>query len=330
MAIDLSKVAYRLILVPPDGRQITVDNLILSASLETLPQELAARLNVQLKNVKLKDGWIHQHVYLAKRLLLQATDGSGWKEVFRGAVYRWKTNASDHTIEITAYDPLFPLQQSKEHWYFGSGETGASSIKKIAEKAGVPVGRIDGPTVKLAKKPYSNGSLGDIIADRLEESEKKGAGRFLARSTQGSLEVVKEGSNETIYVLDDHFVEDSADEHSIENLVTRVKIYGNEGNEGRALLKAVKDGNTKFGIIQEVLYSDSYESVSEAQKAADEMLKEKGKPKIERSLNGPDIPWIRRGDKVEVKTGTIGGRYIVEGISRDISSLRMSLNLRGD
>jgi len=338
MAVDVSKVDYSLILLTPDGREITIDNLLLNASLEENGGELAARLQVLMKNIKRADGWIHQHVYLARRLILKATDGNGWNEIFRGSVYRWKTIAKDHTIEFTAYDPLYPLQQSKDHWYFSSGETGASSIKKIASKWGIAVGRIDGPHVKLSKKPYSNNTLGDIIADRLKESKDKGSGRFIVRSNKGKLECVKEASNSVIYILDDNYVEDSSDERSIENLVTRVKIYGNEDKEGRATLKATKDGETKFGIIQEVVYSDAYENLNDAKKAADEILKEDGKPKVERVLTGPDIPWIRKGDMVEVMTGTIGSSRngvsvpiscVVESVSRDISEKRITLFLRG-
>lgn len=338
MAIDISKVSYSLSLITPDGGSINVDNMIMSGSLEELEGELASRLTVTMRNVKLEDGWLHQHAYLTRKVILTASDGINSREVFRGSIYRWKESSTHHEISFTAYDHLFPLQQSKEHWYFGSGETGASSIKKIAEKAGVPVGRIDGPNEKLAKKPYSNGSLGDIIADRLEESRKKGAGRFLVRSTQDKLEVVKEGSNKTIYVLDNRFIEDSSDEHDIESIVTRVKIYGNEDKEGRAELKTTKEKNTKFGVIQDIIYSSSYEDMVEAQKAADEILEEKSKPNIERYVSGPLIPWIRKGDLVEIKTGTIckvvndeviGVPCIVLGITYDILNLTMSLTLRG-
>ncbi len=337
MAVDVTKVAYSLVLLPPDGREITIDDLLLKGTLEELEGELAARLSVTFRNIKLKDAWIHREAYLNRRVLLKATDGVTTKEVFRGTVFRWKESSTDHTVSFTAYDHLFDFQRSKDHWYFTKGETGASSIRKIATRANVPIGSINGPSVKLAQKLYRGGGQGDIIADRLEESRKKGGGRYIARSTQGKLEVVKEASNKTVYLLDNDFVEDSSDEHDIESLVTRVRIYGNEDKKGRAPIKSTMERNTEFGLVQDVIYSSS-KNMAEAKKEAEEILSEKSKPVIERNLSGPCVPWIRKGDLVEVMTGTIclvkDGKVIpapviVKSISHDILNMKMTLKVRG-
>ena len=336
MSIDVTKVAYSLVLLPPDGREITIAGLLMKGTLEELEGELAARLTATFRNIKLKDGWLHQHAYLTRRVLLKATDGVVTKEVFSGTVVRWRESSTDHTVSFTAYDHLFNFQRSKERLYFPK-ETAASSIRKVASKGGIPVGQINGPSVKLANKLYREGSLGDIIADRLEESRRKGSGRYIARSTQGKLEVVKEASNSTIYLLDNRFVEDSSDEHDIESLVTRVKIYGNEDKKGRSVIKSTMERNTEFGKVQDVIYS-SAKNMAEAKKEAEEILNEKSKPKIERILAGPCIPWVRKGDLIEAMTGTIcwvkDGEVIpvpviVKSISHDIINMRMNLKVRG-
>lgn len=338
MSVDISKVSYSLILLLPDGRELNVDELLLSGTLEELNNELATRLSITLRNIKLKDGWIHQHVYLKRKVILEATDGVSTKEVFRGEVYNWKESSTSQTVSFIAYDALYELQQSKEHWYFTNDETGASSIKRIASRRGIPVGRIDGPNVKLAAKLYQSGNQGDIIADRLEESRKKGSGRFIVRANQDKLEVVKEASNTVVYELDNKFIEDSSDEHDIESIVTRVKIYGNEDKQGRAEVKSTKEKNTQFGVIQDIIYSSSYKSISEAEKAAEEILEERSKPKIKRRITGPSIPWVRKGDLLNVKTGTIckvvngevvGVPSVILGVTHDIKNLSMSLTLRG-
>ena len=377
--IDLLKVDYRLTLLPPSGSKIDITNLFQSAVHEEMEGEMAARLTVNLKNIKREDGWIHQHVFLDKRLVLEATDGSGWEEIFRGSIKRWKTVADDHTVDITAYDPLYATMRSKEHYYFPNGMTGASSIKQIAGEQGISVGRIDGPTVSLGRKMY-NSYIGDAIAKRLEESVEKGSGGYIARSTKGKLEVVKEGTNSLVYELTDLTVESSSDERSIEDLVTRVKLYGNVpvkkpkakpkpkpkpddkdkpkatvalitpaatpaktnteiNKDKRPAVSVTVNGKTEFGVIQEILYKSNFDSNAAATEAANAILKEKGKPKIIRPLIHPDVPWIRKGDKVAVASGTIGGAVvngaqgtticIVESISRDLSTRKMTLKLKG-
>lgn len=328
MPVDITKVQYRLIALLPNGGQLFLDDLILSATLEEQPGELAARLQVYMKNIKRQDGWIHQHVSIGRRLILQATDGNGWREVWRGQVYRHMTSTeNDHTVDFTAYDTLYPLQQSKVHRYFRSGETAASCIKSLATEWNIPLGRVDGPNVKLPKKIYRGERIGSIFADRLEESRRLGGGRWVLRDEQGRLSCIKEGSNTTVYRIDASIAETSEDEYSIEQLVTRVKVYGNEKTEGRPPLVATKDGRTEFGILQEVVYATG-ENLSDALKEADEILAERGKPQIRPVVIAPDIPWIRKGDKVSVNVGTVNADCIVEGVTHNIAEMKMTLQLR--
>lgn len=336
--IDLTAVDYRLTLLPPSGSKIDVTNLVLAAQHEEMKGEAAARLTVDIKNIKRADGWIHQHVFLANRLILEATDGGAWKEIFRGSVERWKTIADDHTVNFVAYDPVYAILQSKDHYYFKDGMTAAGSIKQIANEWGIPLGRVDGPGVSLTKKMY-NGYIGDTMAKRIEESKEKGSGNFIVRSTSGKLEVIKEGSGSASYELTDRTVESSSDERSIESLVTKVKIYGNEKGDARPKVEASVNGRVEFGVRQEILYKSDFDNMGAATTAANAIIKEKGIVEVNRPLSHPDIPWIRKGDIVAVASGTIGGPVkdgnqgtidcIVESVSRDLQSRMMTLRLKG-
>lgn len=333
--VDISKVQYRLIALLPNGGMLHLSgpdaaesDLILSATWEEQPEELSARLQLLLKNVKRADGWLHQHVAIGRRLVLQATDGSGWREVWRGQVYRHVTTTEqDHTIEVTAYDTLYPLQQSRAQRYYRSGETGASCIKDLAQRFGIPLGRIDGPNVKLPKKPYRGERIGSIIADRLEQTRKLGGGRWIVRDEKGRLSCVKEGSNETVYIINADVADNSEDEYSIEQLVTRVRIYGKEKKDKQPPLVATKDGRTEFGVFQEIVYATG-ESLAEAVKEAEEILRERGQPVVKPRVYAPDNPWIRKGDKVRVNVGTVNALCIVEGVTHNLNELKMTLQLR--
>lgn len=339
MAIDVSKVSYRLKILLPNGREITVDELVNELKLEENENEMSARLRVNMKNIKLSDGWIHQHVYLAKRLALFATDGNGWEEVFRGSIFKWVYEGKDSTIEFTAYDPLYTMMKSKRHYYCRKGETGSTTIRRVAGNwPGISIGTVEGPNVGLAQKPYTSGTIGDMFAERLEESRKKGSGRYVIRDVKGKLNCLRVGSNRRVFILEGKVVESAADEHSIEDLMTRVRVYGTDDKNETAKVEATREGRTEFGIIQDIVYSSSYDSLAEARKAADEILKEKGKPEIVRTIIAPDIPWIRKGDRVEISAGSIGkvvnGKYeplpcVVKSISRDWATGKMTMTLRG-
>lgn len=357
--IDLTKVDYRLTLLPPTGSKIDITDLIESCTHEEMDGEMAARISVLIKNIKRADGWIHQHVFLSKRLVLEATDGNGWKEIFRGSVFHWKTTAEDHRVEFTAYDPNFATMQSKEHYFFPDGMSAVASIKQIASEKGIPLGRIDGPNISLARKMY-NGPIGISISNRLKEAAQKGGGRFVPRSTQGKFEVVQEGSNKTVYEVTDLTVNSSSDERSIEGLITKVKIYGNEpkpkkkkkkqpskdekkttalgatsstvkdlNKDKRPAISVTVNGDTKHGTIQDILYSSTFDSMAAAKAAANEILKEKGKPEINRPLVHPDIPWVRKGDLIKVDSGTINSNCIVESVTRNTQTRMMTLKLKG-
>ncbi|KOS64622.1 hypothetical protein FJQ98_14080 [Lysinibacillus agricola] len=336
---DLTKVVYRLVILPPTGATIDITNLIESCHHEELDGELSAHVKVRMKNIKRDNGWIHQHVYLAKRLVLEAKSaGMNFTEIFRGSIHNWKTIAENHTIEFIAYDPVFNIMQSKEHFYFKDGISGGTSIKTIANDMGVPLGQIDGPNAALTKKMY-NGNVGNTIAQRLEESKEKGDGYYVVRSTKGKLESIKKGTNPIVYELTDRTVESGYDMHSSEDLVTVVKIYSNSSEGKRPAVHATKTGKTEFGKVQDILYKSDFKTASEASKAANTILKERGKPEIERGVTHPDIPWVRKGDAIMVASGTIGGmkdgkqtsiKCIVESVSRNIEKGMMTLTLEAN
>ncbi|MEK4025779.1 XkdQ/YqbQ family protein [Sporosarcina sp. FSL W7-1283] len=325
--IDLAKVDYQVILLPPSGGKINITDLIDAWTHEEMEDQISAKVTLSLKNVKREDGWMHQHVFLDKRLVLEATDGNGWREIFRGSVKVWKTNSENHTVHVVAYDPNFNITISKEHYYFKDGKTAAASIKEIASEQGIPIGIVDGPNKPLTKKLYKN-SIANTMMERLKESERKGSGKYIIRSTKGKLSCLKEGNNSVIYELDDWTTESSSDERSIEKLITKVKIYGNSKGDARPKVEAVKTGKTEFGTTQEILYKSDFDNMKAANEAAAEILKEDGNPEINRPLIHPDIPWIRKGDKVRVNSGTINTMCIVKSVSRDMHSKKMMLQLK--
>ena len=185
-----------------------------------------------------------------------------------------------------------------------------------------------GPNIALAKQVFRGVALKDMISDVLKQAKKRGAGKWIVRSKLGKIDIVQPGQNSPVY----HFGADSNvslvdDQQDIESLVTRVKIIGAEDKEGRAPVRATKDGRTEFGVLQDLIYERQYDNLSAAKKAADEILEEYGKPQKKRKVIAPDLPFLRKGDMVHITAGTLNGYYIASSIRRRLKDKTMTLEV---
>lgn len=333
--MDLTKVKYRIQIKVPSGDRYTIDELLIdSCNLEENDGEVAARLSLVIKDKKVDSKWMRTHAYVGNYVYVHATASSTWTEVFRGRIYDWGVAASDRTVEIVSYDLNYRYQRSEVNIYRRKNETSAQLTKRlIARWKNRKITRLDGPTVKLPAKAYdTNSTVTDIIQDCIEESKNKGAGNYVIRCMSGEIAVVKTGTNKTIYVLSQNDqLEELRNNHSIRDLVTRVRVYRtNEKNQdAKAKLSATHDGKTEYGVLQKVVYTDG-RTLSEANKEAKEILKDKGKVKKNREISHPDIPFIRKGDIFMVNGFGLGTQanpvtLTVKSINHDIKNLRMAI-----
>ena len=315
--IDVSKISYSLILLRPDGQRLDLQPYIRSLSWEENDGELAVRLEVELQNQQLADGkWLHQLIPLGGQIFLYADWGSGQQEIFRGTVFSWnyRTDPLGH-FTITAYDQLIYLMKSKDDRFYPAGQTAKAIIEDIAKAWRIPLGTVQGPDVALAKQVFRGDTLADMIYSVLDQAKKRGAGKWIVRSKQGKIDVIRPGQNSPVYCFThDENVDSIQDRQDIEDLVTRVKIIGAEDREGKAPVVAQLDGRTEFGTLQEVVYQRQFDDAAAAKAAAQDILKERGQPRKQRKVYAPDLPFLRRGDKIYIAAGTLIGYYIVSGV----------------
>ncbi|ADQ06517.1 conserved hypothetical protein [Caldicellulosiruptor hydrothermalis 108] len=327
--IDISKIKYEVFLVTPQGERISLSPFLLDLSWEENEGELATRAEAEFRNVKLQNKWLHQWLALNSKVFIYSDWGSGLQEVFRGSIFVWRfRDDSQATVGITAYDDLIYLAKSKDDRFYKAGMTAKGIIQDIARAWNIPLGTVQGPNVKLAKQIFRGDTLADMIFSVLEQAKKLGAGKWIVRSKQGKVDVIKVGSNNTVYCFtQDTNISSIEDQQDIEDLVTRVKIIGAEDKEGRAPVVAKLDGKTQFGILQEIVYQRQYDNLSAAKTAAQEILKERGQPRRQRRVAAPDIPFLRKGDKVKIVAGTLNGYYIISSIAHDATNRTMTVEV---
>lgn len=328
--IDVSKITYDLVFITPQGQPFHLNQVLRSLFWEENDGELAVRLEAELQNQQLAgDKWLHQLIPLGGQIFLYADWGSSQQEIFRGTVFVWdyQTDPLGH-FTITAYDQLIYLMKSKDDRFYKAGQTAKAIIQDIAGAWGIPLGDVQGPDIALAKQVFRGDTLADMISSVLNEAKKKGGGKWIVRSKQGKIDVIRPGQNSPVYrFTHDENVDSIQDRQDIEDLVTRVKIIGAEDSEGKAPVVAQLDGRTEFGTLQELVYQRQFDTPASAKAAAEDILKERGQPRRMRRVIAPDLPFLRKGDKVKISAGTLIGYYIVSGVVHDATNRIMSMEV---
>ena len=131
-----------------------------------------------------------------------------------------------------------------------------------------------------------------------EDAQKKGSGTYLLRSTKGYADIVKRGSNTTIYVFQTKNIQSLHTNISIADLVTRVRVIGQKEDNGKSRIEATLNGLTKYGIRQKIYIRGSEESLKDAKSAAQEILDENGTIKEDERRRYVPLPFFCASSKI--------------------------------
>ncbi|MFF2887022.1 hypothetical protein [Paenibacillus sp. NPDC057967] len=289
---------------------------------------MASSVQFKLLNQPMGKGWLHQKLPLGTRTILQADWGQGWKELHQGIVFDWDyTNDSVGSLTVKAYDMLIYLLRSKDDRYYPKGTRANAIINDIAKAWKIPVAQMSLPAISLSKQIFRGDTVAAMIQQVLDQVRDRGGGKFFMRAYGGKIYVLPQAQNKEVYHFGSNIVSRMSDNQNIEDLVTRVKIIGKENAAGRAPIVATVDGRKEFGVLQDVIYREQYDSVAAAKRAAQEVLKERGSPRRRRSISAPDVPFLRRGDKVYVAAGTIKGYFAIESITHSADNREMTMEV---
>ena len=326
--IDIENIKYDTILLLPDGTAIDITEILLSCSWSENQGELAKSLNIELKNTAYEGTFISELAVPGTQLFIYSNWGGGRQEIFRGPIWEYEyASATRKILTLTAYDNAIYMKKSKDYKWFASGTSSKTMILEIIDDWGIPVERYQGPDVALGKKVFKGMYIADMIYEILDDAKKKGKGIFTVRVNQGKIEIVPRGCNEEVYVFDADNTVMTTEKMSLSELVTRVKVIGIEDKAERSPMEAVIDGNTQFGILQDIIQRSQDQSIADAKASATVIIDEKGTPMFTRTLQTPDIPFIRKGDKVKIKAGSLYGYYYVTSVQHDISNRTMTMEV---
>lgn len=320
---------YTVAIISSDSIKYDVTPAVTNITLQESDGEIAQRANITIANVEVNGSYLSGIFDVVDRVFVYADDGDRNEEVFRGFVWKKAYKSKlEKEITLTCYDNLIYFQESEEYQYFSAGYSTKSICSTLCSKWGVNLDyKFD--SITHPKLPL-RGNLADIfLSDLLDEVKKKNGSKYIMKSSQDTVVIDYEGCNSTVYKLysgkDGNAIE-AGSETTMQGMVTKVVILGKEDDNDRAAVEDTVNGDTgTYGTLQKILSVSSGTTLADARKEATELINEKGKPKKTFSITAVNIPWIRKGDKVEVTAGDLSGDFIVKGITHYGNDKTMTL-----
>lgn len=328
--INLAGIKYYVTAMLSDGTQLQLENVVENLAWEENENEISVRLNLTLRDIPYEKTRLAAMLPLCTAIYVYYSTAEEGKriEVFRGTVWEWEhSDTHNDAIVLTCYDMLYYLQKSTDSKYYAKGKTTKAICEDILTSWNVPVGAFTGPSFTHEKTLYKSKTISAMLEEALEEAKKKTGKKGVIRANEGKCDIVTQGENADVWGFNasTNLVE-VQDKYSMVNLVTRIIITGKDDKEGRPKVEATLDGKTEYGILQQYKSMGSAK-LEDAKKEAQEVLDEKGKPERTITLQAPDAPWVRKGDKINVTTDTLKGDFYVLGISHNATSGTMQMEV---
>ena len=329
MAATQQKPVYTVYIIS-DSTKYNVTNAVLGMNRSEPDGQIAQRVTLRLAIVKVGDAWLSSLIKARSRVFVYANDGTKEDEVFRGYVWTRTRNdsISENETQYVCYDNLIYFQESEDSLYFSSGKSTKDIMASICDKWGIKL-QYSYDSITHEKMPL-RGCLADIFtADILDLVKKRVKKKYVILSDKDTMNVRPVGANTTVYnFVAGKNISKTASGWTMEGVVTKVIVVGKADKDDREPIEATVSGKTsEYGTLQKIQKKDENTSLADAKTEAQNTIDENGDPKWEYLVSAPDVPWIRKGDKIYVSAGEISGYRIVVEIDRDSKDGLMTMTL---
>lgn len=331
MAIDVSKLSYRVYLLRETGETLNITEISSGVSWEENEGELATHLSLSVANIQYRGTYMSAIAKPNCYVLVYAEVGGSAREVARGKIVEWnpvRSGSSDDVV-LSCYDELYDLQASQDNRYVSDGTSTRSAMQSVFDDWGIPLVEYSGPSYACAKTTYKNEYLSDILLVLLDDARKHGDVDAFIRASNGSVSVLKKGSNDTVYWFEEGVnLATTSLKISTTDMVTVVKVVASEeDDDGRQVVEALVEGKTEYGKRQQIYVRDSDDDLATATAAANQILAEDGNPEETMTVKTPDVPFVRRYDKVKITARDFSGIMLVLSVQHDLDGRSMTMCL---
>lgn len=331
--IDLRFIEYRVVAITPEGQQLDITASTTDLGWEEGEKEYAARISLKLYDAMYEGKRLSELVQPLTPVFVYAICNGESTEVIRGTIEEWSPTDSNGklSLDITAYDEMKAMRQSQDDQYFTDGLTTKQIITTILDAWNVPYDYQGPENITHSKFVFRKNYISDMCQKVLADVKKQKGGVYFMRAKEGKVQIIPRGSNETTYHLDAYTnIIQTKDKFSTSGMVTRVKIVGKTKDEGRPPVEATIDRHTEYGVRQVILEHADKKTLEEVQKEANQILDEKSLIKRTTDLQGPDVPFLRKGDRIRIKSGSLSGYWFVKSIRHNAADGKMSLKIDED
>lgn len=209
-------------------------------------------------------------------------------------------NRGQKHIDVTVYDKTIYLAKSEDEYLFPAGITATQRLKRYASDWGIPLSNNADTKIQLSKAVYRPQSIYSMIRADLQETASKGGDMFRPRMTPNGLELIKLGSNSTVWTLETENIEELTQKRTLEGAITQVKVLGHADEDKKSPVLAIVKGEVgKYGTLQKVLQDEKIKNPTQAKTAGEKLLSG-----IQETFTvvTTDINTIRAGDKVQLNS----------------------------
>ena len=327
--LDLSRVEYRVTCVTPDGQQLDLTPISTGLGWSEGAKELACKIQLKVAACEVNGKSVAEILKPFVQIVVFADVGDGFVETARGKIQRISMTESnrDFYLDIEAADEAGELRHGQDNFYFTDGHSSTAILQEILNKWGVPA-EIHVKDIKHSKKVYRKKYLCDMVADVLKDIKEAGGGEYFVRATGGKVEIVKRGDNSDVWHFDiDNNLIKVSESFDASKVVTQVQVVGKSKDEGHPPIEQTVNGQTSYGTRKIIYERPNNESAADAEKSAKKILNEQGEPKRKTSIEAPDVPTLRKNDKIRVRSSSGESYFFVKSVRHNAVSQKMTLEL---
>ena len=324
-------IPYYSVYIVSGGTKYNLTSVLISLGMSESRKQVAQSATISLMNIKVNGTWLSSLIRARDRVFIYASTGNGSAEVFRGFVWRrtYQSSLSERELSFVCYDNLIYLQKSDASEFFASGKTTEDVISSICSEWGINL-EYSYESITHSKLAL-RGKLSDILMTDILDLVKDRTGKdYVILSDQDTMKIKTVGQNSSVYsfTAGNNAIRTSS-EQSMDDMITKVIILGKKDKDDRYPVEAALTKNTDTsGTIQKTISRDTNTTIEEAKEEGNNILSKNAEPKWEYVVSGPDVPWIRKGDKIYVNAGDIQGKsLIVEDVDRSITSKSKKITL---
>ena len=306
-----------------------ITEILETLKVSDLEGELATAVSLSFANVQVGTAWLSTLFTAGDVIQVQADNGNGKKSV--GTFTLWDKgydNNTKKTLSVTAYDSkLIYLQKSEDVQFFPKGQTTEAIVSAICKAWGVSLD-FKYASITHELKQWRGDKLAEMIIEVLDEVKNKTGKKYCIYSDNNKLVISERGANTTVYEFAaQKNVLTTSSAITLEGLVTKVIIHSNSDEGVRSKLEATVTGDTSYGTLQRVIIRSDNTTLTESKKEANQMIKDDGKPEERFTIEAVDIPWIKKGDKINVAAGDMIGSFYVLSITHNCDLKTMSIEV---